>query len=66
MMIQVKYRDGIMDMIQTYMLQSMIATNKVVQFKRSSGWVTVGIDPLRGPKTNEHLGHERRAFMFGL
>ena len=66
MMIQVKCRDGIMDMVQTYMLQYLIAANKVVQFKRVDGWLTVGVDPMRGSEAGAYTGHERRSFSFGL
>lgn len=61
-MIQVKYRDGVVDMVQAYMLQYLLAANRVLQFKRSDGWVTVGVDPLRGPGPGNYTGPERRRF----
>ena len=46
-------------------LDVMLGNNLVVRFKRSSGWVTVGVDPIRAKNRREtsHLysGHERRS-----
>ena len=46
-------------------LDVMLGNNLVVRFKRSSGWVTVGVDPVRTKNRREtsHLysGHERRS-----
>ena len=46
-------------------LDVMLGNNLVVRFKRSSGWVTVGVDPIRIKNRREtsHLysGHERRS-----
>ena len=46
-------------------LDVMLGNNLVVRFKRSSGWVTVGVDPVRTKNRSEtsHLysGHERRS-----
>ncbi len=44
-------------------LDVMLGINLIVRFKRSSGWVTVGVDPIRTKNRPEtfHLysGHER-------
>ena len=46
-------------------LDVMLGNNLVVRFKRSSGWVTVGVDPIRTKNRREtsHLysDHERRS-----
>jgi hypothetical protein len=46
-------------------LDVMLGNNLVARFKRSSGWVTVGVDPIRTKNRSEtsHLysGHERRS-----
>ena len=46
-------------------LDVMLGNNLIVRFKRSSGWVTVGVDPVRTKNRREpsHLysGHERRS-----
>lgn len=47
MLIQVIYADNHHDFVKPAMLDSLIETRKISQFKRSSGWVTVGVDPVR-------------------
>jgi hypothetical protein len=47
MLIQVIRNDKHYDYVKDFMLDLLIASKEVVQFKRSSGWVTVGIDPIR-------------------
>ena len=46
-------------------LDVMLGNNLVVRFKRSSGWVTVGVDPIRAKNRREasrlYSGHERRS-----
>ena len=46
-------------------LDVMLGNNLVVRFKRSSGWVTVGVDLVRAKNRRDtsHLysGHERRS-----
>ena len=46
-------------------LDVMLGNNLVVRFKRSSGWVTVGVDPIRTKNRREasrpYSGHERRS-----
>lgn len=47
MMIPVKYNDGRHDLVKPQILERLLSTHKLVGFKRSSGWVTVGVDPIR-------------------
>jgi hypothetical protein len=63
MMISVMYRDGIADVVKTQRLDYLLAADKVAQFKRTHGWVTVGVDSLRGPKNHTYSGPERRALV---
>jgi len=35
------------DYVKDFMLDSLIESRKIVQFERSTGWVTIGIDPIR-------------------
>jgi hypothetical protein len=49
-LIQVIRNDRHYDYVKDFMLDLLIASREVVQFKRSSGWVTVGIDPIRRHK----------------
>jgi hypothetical protein len=36
-------------------LDLLLESNRVAKFKRSSGWATVGIDPIRA-KSRKHVG----------
>lgn len=50
MLIQVIRSDNQYDYIQDYILDSLIETKKIVKFRRSTGWVTVGTHPVRKKK----------------
>jgi hypothetical protein len=50
MLIQIEYYDNKFDFVKNYQLDSLLEKQKVHRFKRSSGWVTVGIDPIRTRK----------------
>lgn len=52
MLIQVHYSDNRFDYVKDNMLHEMIEAGEIASFKRSSGWVTVGIDPLRNNQRN--------------
>jgi len=47
MLIQVHYPDNRYDFVDKRMLSSLIESREIFRFKRSSGWVIVGVDPLR-------------------
>ena len=47
MLIRVKYKDGKFDMVGQKMLNYLIEEDKVTGFMRSTGWVSVGRDPIR-------------------
>lgn len=47
MLIPVIYADDSYDMVEDRMLNELIITNKIKAFKRSSGWVRIGEDPIR-------------------
>ncbi|SNB45856.1 GSU3473 family protein [Geobacter sp. DSM 9736] len=59
MLILVVYDDGTHDLIESYRLDYLISTGRVIQFCRSSGWVKVGRDPVRS-SSGEYHGTERR------
>jgi len=46
-------------------LDVMLGNNLIVRFKRSSGWVIVGVDPIRTKNRREasrlYSGHKRRS-----
>jgi hypothetical protein len=47
MLIQVIYADNHHDFVKPHMLDALIESRRISMFKRSSGWVTLGIDPVR-------------------
>lgn len=47
MLIQVHYADNRFDYVKDEVLHSLITSKEIIRFRRSSGWVTVGVDPLR-------------------
>jgi len=50
MLIQINYPDNRFDYVKEHVLDTLIETKKIVRFKRSSGWVTLGVDPVRMSK----------------
>lgn len=59
--IEVMFRDGTKGRLAPKVLDVLLDADKVFSFKRSSGWVTVGIDPMRARKKySDHKGPERR------
>lgn len=50
MLIQVVFADNHHDYVKPFILDSLIETSKISMFKRSSGWVTVGMDPTRATR----------------
>lgn len=59
MLIKVIYKNNSADMVKDYLLDGLITSGKIVAFRRSSGWVTIGRDPVRSGK-REYPGPERR------
>ncbi|MGD0022662.1 MAG: GSU3473 family protein [Smithellaceae bacterium] len=35
------------DYVKDYMLDNLIGSQAIVKFKRSTGWATIGLDPIR-------------------
>ena len=50
MLIQVNYPDNRYDFVKEKILDLMIEKKKIVRFRRSSGWVTLGVDSVRTVK----------------
>lgn len=62
MLIRVKYPNGKFDMVREFRLDYLIETKVIHSFERSSGWVVLGVDPIRQPgKRSQHRAPERRA-----
>jgi hypothetical protein len=51
MLIRVKYHDGKFDLVREFRLDHLIVTKAIHSFERSSGWVVLGVDPIRRPGT---------------
>jgi len=56
-LIPVIYADDSYDLVEAIMLNELIINKKIKAFKRSSGWVRIGEDPIR---KIEYAGPERR------
>jgi hypothetical protein len=62
MLVQVNWTNNRYDYVKDFMLDSLIEAGVVARFLRSSGWVTVGVDPIRTNTTpQKYDGNERRA-----
>lgn len=59
-LIQVRYPDGQVDKVPLPLLNTMIETQKIVEFKRKGGWVVIGRDAIRGMNHGHLPGKERR------
>ena len=52
------------DYVKNFVLDILIASKEIVKFERSTGWVTVGVDPIRGSRRYSVFnGYDRRALM---
>lgn len=61
MLIHVNWSNDKYDYVKDFMLESLIEAGAVARFLRSSGWVTVGVDPIRSKTASrEYAGNERR------
>lgn len=49
-LIPVYYPDFRLDYVNAYTLDSLIEANRIAKFKRRTGWVTLGVDPVRSGK----------------
>jgi hypothetical protein len=50
MLIQVLRTGNIYDYVKDFMLDSLIESQGIVKFRRNTGWVTIGADPIRKNK----------------
>ena len=50
MLIQVMRTGNRYDYVKDYMLDSLIESKAIVRFKRRTGWVAIGADPIRRNK----------------
>lgn len=59
-LIPVRYFDGRVDKLPLPLLNTMIETHKIAEFKRKEGWVVVGIGAIRGMDHGQAPEKERR------
>ena len=61
MLIQVAYLDNRYDYLKDFQLDRLLELSQVAGFRRSTGWVQVGVDPIRqGRRNYPYYGPERR------
>jgi len=61
MLIPVIYPNGTHDFVKEFYLKYLISTEKIDKFKRSSGWVSIDAENIRGKNTHiRYTGPERR------
>lgn len=60
MLIRVRYKDGRIDLVPSRKLNELILMSEIEQFERSSGWVTLGVDPVRSSLRGQYFGTDRR------
>jgi hypothetical protein len=61
MLIQVAYLDKRYDYLKDFQLDRLLELRQVAGFRRRSGWVQVGVDPVREVRRNyPYYGPERR------
>ena len=59
MLIGVLFENNTYGMIKSTQIEEFIISGSITKFFRSSGWVTIGVDPIR--KANHgHLGERRK------
>ncbi|MDY0267476.1 MAG: hypothetical protein RBR25_00145 [Trichloromonas sp.] len=62
MLIRVIYSDGRHDLVKPFILDRLIDQKGIRSFKRSNGWVALGVDPVRTRRgDNGYQGVERRS-----
>lgn len=60
MVIRIVYKDDVHDYVNDVLLDRFLDAGQVEKFQRRTGWVTVGIDPVRSGKLTAYRGVERR------
>jgi hypothetical protein len=62
MLIHIVRTDNRYDYVKDFILDILIESKEIVKFKRSTGWVTIGVDPIRRSKRHSVFnGTDRRA-----
>ena len=58
MLISVLYENNTYGMIKKKLIERFIISGSIIKFFRSSGWVTIGVDPIR-KADSAHEGERR-------
>jgi putative component of membrane protein insertase Oxa1/YidC/SpoIIIJ protein YidD len=66
MLIQINYPDGRHDYVKDFVLDHMIEAKEIARFRRCTGWVTLGVDPVRHKMrpTAYRTAHETKRVSF--
>ncbi len=61
MLIHVNYTDDRYDFVKDFMLETLITSGAIAKFRRTTGWVQVGVDPVRNARpSTTYSGPDRR------
>ena len=60
-MIQVLWNKGYYDYVKPEVLDELIERRQIISFRRQSGVVRLGVDPVRARRDPHYSGDERRA-----
>ena len=58
-LIEVFFQNNQFGMIKPLLLDKLISADRIKKFRRSEGWATIGIDPIRGTG-GYYSGRDRR------
>lgn len=60
MLINIIYQNGKYGLVEDSELNKLIVQGKIKKFLRSTGWCTLGVDPIRKEPRINYEGQERR------
>ena len=60
MLINIIYQNGKYGLVENSELDELIVQGKIKKFLRSTGWCTLGVDPIRKDYRIDFKGSERR------
>jgi hypothetical protein len=49
-LIRVRYKDNSCGIVDDSILDTLISTDAIIEFRRANGWVKIGRDPVRNRK----------------
>ncbi len=61
MAIMVQYSNNTFGYVENRFLDVLIENDKIIAFRRGSGWAKIGLDPIRSPNQQAFEGFDRRA-----